>query len=425
MRGVKKNMLTEKTNLDYKKYCISFFYILFFINNFNALLQIFVPRMIYTCVYVLFLVLSVFVYLKHINWCINRNDLQSNQLVCGFIIICIFRYIVQVVVGDYTALSLNRFLQTVVPVLVYFPTILLNADEREKIEVFYVKCSLVSVLCGLINQVTGILPARYFANEMVRVGSGVTSRSYSMAGFSLGTGTICGIAIALLLKNSKKFGSFFRAFSFAVFIYGLLKTYSRGGVFFVIIIVIIYAWLNLIWSGNSMSKNVIAAALIGMVVLVSLIVLYGDRILQSSFWTRYVLNVFDGSTSLRREFQRRALQLIKKYPLFGRGFGFVGSNAYSQFIGEGFPPENNYLQMAIDCGIFAAGAYILFAFKSVFTGLRKRNESKRAYIGIVVGFLMWSLMSTPLEGDLNAALFWYCIGSIIAYCPTENQKTLE
>ena len=35
MRGVKKNMLTEKTNLDYKKYCISFFYILFFINNFN------------------------------------------------------------------------------------------------------------------------------------------------------------------------------------------------------------------------------------------------------------------------------------------------------------------------------------------------------------------------------------------------------
>ena len=74
--------------------------------------------------------------------------------------------------------------------------------------------------------------------------------------------------------------------------------------------------------------------------------------------------------------------------------------------------------MAIDCGLIATGAYILFALKVIWNGWRNRVKKQNAYIGIIVGFMMWSLMSTPLEGDLNSAFFWYCTGCVMCYKQT-------
>lgn len=406
-------MMTEY-NSSYKKYSIILFYVLFAIGNFNALIQIFVPRIVYTILYLLILFMSIFEYAKYEEFCFNKDAARKNLLVLLFVFICLIRFLVQIIMGDYTGLSLNRFLQTLVPVLVYFPSTFLERDDRQRLETFYIKCALLSVLLGLLNQMTGILPSRYFADEMVRVGNYVMARSYSMAGFSLGTGTICSIGIALLLKNKDKFGITFKLFSTIVFIYGLAITFSRGGVFFSVIIVTTFVVLSLIYSGNKVSKWVLVLFFVFMLAFIAIIFLHGDGIVQSAFWRRYVINAFDSSTSLRSNFQRKAVELIKTYPLFGRGFGFVGSNAYIMSVGECFPPENNYYQMAIDCGLISMYSYMLFALKSVFYGLKMREKDKIVYVGIVVGFMIWSLMSTPLEGDLHAAFFWYCIGSLVS-----------
>ena len=406
-------MMTEY-NSSYKKYSIILFYVLFAIGNFNALIQIFVPRIVYTILYLLILFMSIFEYAKYEEFCFNKDAARKNLLVLLFVFICLIRFLVQIIMGDYTGLSLNRFLQTLVPVLVYFPSTFLERDDRQRLETFYIKCALLSVLLVLLNQMTGILPSRYFADEMVRVGNYVMARSYSMAGFSLGTGTICSIGIALLLKNKDKFGITFKLFSTIVFIYGLAITFSRGGVFFSVIIVTTFVVLSLIYSGNKVSKWVLVLFFVFMLAFIAIIFLHGDGIVQSAFWRRYVINAFDSSTSLRSNFQRKAVELIKTYPLFGRGFGFVGSNAYIMSVGECFPPENNYYQMAIDCGLISMYSYMLFALKSVFYGLKMREKDKIVYVGIVVGFMIWSLMSTPLEGDLHAAFFWYCIGSLVS-----------
>lgn len=401
-------------NLSYKKYSILLFYVLFAIGNFNALIQIFIPRIVYTFLYLLILFVSVFEFSKQKEFCFSKDATRKNFLVLLFVFICLIRFVIQIIMDDYTELSLNRFLQTLVPVLVYFPATFLGCDDRERLETFYIKCALLSVLLGLLNQVTNILPSRYFADEMVRVGNYVITRSYSMAGFSLGTGTICSIGIGLLLKNRHKFSIPFKLFSSAVFIYDLAVTFSRGGVFFAVIIITMFIVLNLINSGSKINKWALVTFFVLLLALVITVSMYGDRIVQSTFWGRYVLNAFDSSTSLRANFQKKAVDIIKMHPLFGRGFGFVGSNAYSLSVGEGFPPENNYYQMAIDCGLIAMCSYMLFVLKSVFYELRTKEKNKIAYVGIIVGFMMWSLMSTPLEGDLNAAFFWYCIGSLVS-----------
>ena len=401
-------------NSNYKKYSIILFYVLFAIWNFNALIQIFVPRILYTVLYILVLLVSVFEFVKQKKFRLSKDAVSKNLLVLIFIMICLFRFLIQVIMGDYTELSLNRFLQTLVPVLVYFPATFLEYEDREGLEVFYIKCALLSVLLGLLNQITGILPSRYFADEMVRIGNYVTTRSYSMAGFSLGTGTICSIGIALLLKNRDKFNITFKLVSAIVFIYGLAVTFSRGGVLFAVIIITVFTALNFSFSGNKINKFTLVSLIVLLLCFIIAVSVYGDKIFQSAFWERYVLNAFDSSTSLRSNFQRKALELIKTYPLFGRGFGFVGSNAYSMSIGESFPPENNYYQMAIDCGLIAMCSYMLFALKAVFYELKMQDKEKIAYVGIVSGFMLWSWMSTPLEGDLNAAFFWYCIGSLVS-----------
>ena len=102
----------------------------------------------------------------------------------------------------------------------------------------------------------------------------------------------------------------------------------------------------------------------------------------------------------------------------GKGFGFVGTTAYATGIGEGFPPENNYYLILINTGIvgfvlFAMSSALLISRKSVWRGYKINGESV-AYLGIVTGALAWSLMSTPLEGDINTIVFWYSIGRIIA-----------
>ena len=44
----------------------------------------------------------------------------------------------------------------------------------------------------------------------------------------------------------------------------------------------------------------------------------------------------------------------------------------------------------------------------------KTNGRVIVYIGIVMGALAWSLMSTPLEGDINTMVFWYSMGRILS-----------
>ena len=245
--------------INYKKISLFFFYILFAISNFNALIQIFIPRIAYTIFYSIILFIAIYAYIIHKNYHLSGNDLKRDRLVLVFAFICICRFVVQFIMGDYTELSLNRFLQTIVPVLVYFPATFLSVEDKKKLETFYIKCAVVSVLCGLLNQLIGIIPTQYFANEMVNIGGHIMSRSYSMAGFSIGTGVICGIGIALLLKNRNEFTIIFRIFSAIVFLYGLLATFSRGGVFFTGIILSIYVTCDLLDSGNKINKRTLVS----------------------------------------------------------------------------------------------------------------------------------------------------------------------
>lgn len=57
----------------YKKYSIFLFYVLFAIGNFNALIQIFVPRILYTVLYLIILLVSVFEFVKQKNFRLSKD----------------------------------------------------------------------------------------------------------------------------------------------------------------------------------------------------------------------------------------------------------------------------------------------------------------------------------------------------------------
>lgn len=389
-----------------------FFYLLFMICNFNAVLSIFIPRTVYTIAYIFVLFVSLFFWGKQSQFKFSSSELRRDGFVIIFIFICVLRYAIQMIYGDVTSLSFQRLFQTIIPVLIYFAAIKLDARNSEDLEMFFVNCAAISVALGLLNQLVEIIPASYFSNEMSYVGKMAVSRSYSMAGLSLGTGVICGISFGFILKNSKVIKKKFFFIYMLIFAISVIKTFSRGGVFFSLIVFSMFGLLSVIWSKNNLSKRTVISISLAIVLFSLLIIVYGDKIQESVFYKKYFVYGFDKQGSIRSSFQMRAINLIRKYPLLGRGFGFVGSNAYIYSIGEGFPPENNYFQMAIECGLIATILYFGFVIKIIIANLKSKESEKKALIGIILGFLAWSVMSTPIEGDINAAVFWYCLARL-------------
>lgn len=403
----------EKRLLSNKKQYYRFFIGVFFVSNFNALLQVYISRMLYTAIYSVCL-LAILVYdliKKQFKVSVSKVGIPI-FLYATWIIM---RFTFQFVFGNTTSLSIISFAQTLIPVLVYFIAFKMQNDDSVKCEKWFVVFALISALLGFMNQVFNIIPNSNFINELVKVEGHIYNRFYSMSGLSLGTGWMCGVAIALLLSSGNRImkSKVIKILAYVIFVVSDLLTFSRGGVFFALIIYIIWLFSQFFMKRKEFSKNRMMVLVVIIFVGMTLALIYSGRITSSALFRRYVYSAFDGATSLRAGFQGQAINLIKKYPIAGKGFGFVGSNAYLNGIGDGFPPESNYYLILINSGFIGLIFFLISTLEPVIKCLKKfSNERILVYVGIIIGALAWNLMSTPLEGDLSAMLFWYCVGRI-------------
>lgn len=405
----------EKGN---NKIFLLFFTIVFFISNFNALLQIYVNRILLTAFYIVFLGIALIYYLIKKRFRIPVAG--GTYWIMFYIIWLILRFSFQVISGETTSISVINFAQTLIPVFAFYISKELNNKEALLCEKRYVIFAIISCLLGYINHfIIEIIPEIYFNRELVRIEGVIHSRFYSMSGFSLGTGWMAGVAIAFLLCTKSEIVKhhIIKVIAFIVFGASVLLTFSRGGLFFTLINLLIQVLLSLNTNPKSFKSNII---LIWSVVffLCSIAFFVSDNIISSNaFFQRYLINAFDSKTSLRASFWRQAINLIKQYPFCGKGYGFVGSVAYTRGIGEKFPPENYFFQIMINTGMVGLILFLLSTIVLILSKLTmcrcKLNTHIVKYFGVVIGALAWCLMSTPLEGDINTFVFWYSIGRIM------------
>lgn len=325
------------------------------------------------------------------------------------------RFIFQLIFGNTTSLTIMSFAQTLIPVFVYFVAFKIQNEDSANCEKWFVIFALISALLGFMNQAFNVIPNSNFINELVKVEGHIYNRFYSMSGLSLGTGWMCGVATALLLGSGNRMirSKVIKISAYIILVASNLLTFSRGGVFFALIIYIVWLFSYFFMRRKEFGRNKIIFLITISFMGIFLILVFLGRATSSVLFRRYVYSAFDGSTSLRAKFQSQAIELVKKYPIAGKGFGFVGSNAYLYGVGDGFPPESNYFLILINSGFIGLAFFLSSTLGPVIKCFRKnQNERILVYVGIVVGALAWNLMSTPLEGDLSAMLFWYCVGRI-------------
>lgn len=393
-------------------------FLVFFVCTFNALLQGITSRTSLTVLYLALLLICAGLLLFQHRFFVRINGAQGLEtwLVLLFIIWEITAYFVLVFKGDTTQLSLQNFLQTILPVFVFFLAVNLDSDLCNKIELSFVVLSSVSVIIGIIDSFVHVFPQAWFGDELVGIAGVYFHRGYSMAGMSLGTGWICGISIGLLLhcKYKEQLSNVIFWILSCILTLGNLLTFSRGGVFFELIILLSYWLMNI---RGSFSKNHFIILMAVVVLLVLIIVINWDSITSSAFYQRYIisgLSQTEGSNVKRLSFQDVALSNINSHPMFGLGFGHVGSAAWNLSIAGAYPTENYYYLLALDGGVPGAIIFAMASFVAAIFAMKSGRE-KHHYAAIIIGTMLWGLMMTVLEGDLCALVYWYCIGRVMSF----------
>ena len=406
------NILLHETAI--RRICL----FVFFVCTFNALLQGVTSRTTLTILYLGLLIICAGLLLFQHRFFIRINGIQGLEtwIVLLLIIWEVMAYFALVFKSDTTQLSLQNFLQTILPIFVFFIAVNLNSDICSKIELSFVVLSAVSVFIGVIDSFIHVFPQSWFGDELVGIAGVYFHRGYSMAGMSLGTGWICGISIGLLLYckyiEQIKNVTFWILFCFLTL--GNLLTFSRGGVFFELIILISYWLMNI---RSSLSKNQFMIIMAAIIMAVLVIIINWDSITSSAFYQRYIisgLSQTEGSNIRRLSYQKIAVRNINSHPLFGLGFGHVGSAAWNLSIPGAYPTESYYYLLALDGGITGA---VLFAVASLLAAVFaiKKGRDSHHYAAIIIGTMLWGLMMTVLEGDLCALVYWYCIGRVMGF----------
>lgn len=400
----------------------SFWIFIFFLLNFNSLLKFFLARSHYTLVYIVILFLF---YMYRSAKTVSKFKVKLKIVDCFIILYAFWIFLCfffQIVFNNTTDATFISFGQTIIPLFGYAIAKRIDDKTANNLEQIYIFFSVISILLGYFSTKVSFLNSLVNRVEYVRVDGLLETRAFSMAGGSLSTGYICGIAIGFLLVSqiNKKIKLFLLVF---IFMYSIM-TYSRGGVFFAIIISITnYLWWYFVENKGSVKVQTVIKIIIILLAMCIFVLLNWEVISTSIFYQRMVkqgFSVLEDSNVKRKLYQEAGLDIFLRNFLFGKGFGFVGYEAVVYKIMGAFSPENYFLLLGINTGGIGV---CLFAFVVIYAILGRNyyNEREnRKYISIIVGIIAWGVMYIVIESDLNALIFWYCVGRL-SYCEIKNE----
>lgn len=381
-----------------------------FLFCFCEILTIYVSKIWLRMIYILFVFIIINMY-KLIPF------RKIDQLICIYFFYMCIRLLFQLLGGSTTEVTYVSFLQTIIPIFVYFIAIRLDYIQAEKIENLFCFFCALSVLTGIVNKVFNFLPASgaFSGGLYASLGSTYVERGYSLAGNALNTGYMCALAIGFLIQKKDKEKFLWRYLFLIVAVIGSLLSYSRGAIACIAAIIFTFALKRIKRDEIKVTSNRIVITIIIMVIVLMLILVNGNLIMESSFFQRFVLNgltLTDGSNAKRIEFINNALESFCDSLLFGRGFGFSGYQAAANNVSGLINTESYILLLGIDGGVIAI---ILFCAINlcVYQEIKKRKKIiKVKYYAIIVGIFAWSIFYILLDSDITALFYWYSLGRI-------------
>lgn len=350
---------------------------------------------------------------------------KTDIVVIFYISYLILRYIVQVVFDKTVAASSIVFLQTIIPILIFFIAKEVDCNTSKIIESIMPILSAISVLVGLVDSRVKILPniGSFRGGLYAGIGDANVLRAYSLAGNALITGFICSLGLCFLLMNKyeTKASKLFKYITMVILFTGLLNTLSRGAFFMLVIALIVYFTdKNNLYKIITRKKKIVIVVLC-IVCLIFLIVFKWNEIINMSSVKRFLivgLNINESSNSLRINYHKKAFLEVMNYPLFGKGFGYTGIHAQSLNFEKWINTESYILTRLITGGIIDCLIFIIISVKTIF---RKRifNLEKK-YVSILISMFAWSTIYILLDSDLIAIFYWYCIGKICSNIDLKN-----
>lgn len=225
-----------------------------------------------------------------------------------------------------------------------------------------------------------------------------------------GIGDFSAIILPLALWNFRRKKNFFNLFLLSAVIFSFFFSYSRNAFICGVIGTSLYIYLS--------TKRNRHLLLVGTILSIILMVLYADSLvslLPKALVRQESLEMLGG----RSEAWEAALELIKKKPLLGYGFG-VEELLFDYYTfrfqhHSGTYAHNSFLGLALQLGWGAAflvySAFLIFFVRSFFKILRLKSESEsmRTLTIALYASALSALWTTIFESWIYAA------GGIIAF----------
>ena len=397
--------------------------------TFNELLGLFIPKMALRFFYIFLMIIWIVGIMMSRRGVVSINT--EDKMVSLYLLTAFLRFFIQFFGEDMSPVTTIAFAQLTIPIIGYYMSAFINDKDAVTIESFFCTCTVISVIMGLIDPYVHFFPSNAQLSRRLYAyiaGGRTVLRGYSMAGSALITGFICALAASFAINLEKSIfrNNLYRNVVLVISFIGLFRSYSRGALAFFAVVAIVYIFKKLNNNRWRIKAIHILFTVSALFILQILSIINWNRIVQSSFFQRFItvaLDFSERSNNRRRYFQSLALLKVKESPFFGHGFGFTGYQALTKQVSGGVNSESYVISLLLEIGIVGLLCFILAILHVVILAFKTSvDEFALRYVAIVVGVTAWSVMYIVLDSDLNGLLFWYCVGRL-RYIMSQTAET--
>ncbi len=319
--------------------------------------------------------------------------------------------------------SLYGFMKTLIYFAFYFALCQFLKNQKKYIMLLlFVIASLISIesVIGIIQNTIGVENISTWQDTSYVNPEDVLARVYgtlkpynpNLFGGFLIAGISSVIAFwAINLKTGKIKSSILAFICFLISIFAVFLTGCRGAylALFIIIIGLVLASFQIIFCDIKIEK---LKKLWKILISFSALFSAGFLISHHGIWQR-IMSVFilrgDSSTSFRMNVYHSAVQIFQDNPVFGIGVGNkVFREIYGLYMLSGFDALSCYcvfLEIAVESGIFALLAYLIFLLSLLFSAIKKFLKSNDFNYKILLFVSFISVLAVMFHGLFDTIYF--------------------
>ena len=223
--------------------------------------------------------------------------------------------------------------------------------------------------------------------------------------------TILGIgmftAFALFLFSKSKFSKLIQLLLFIVFTYRALITFSRGGFYtglVVIVVLIIYLYLKSNFNAKIKISKMAFLFILGFLLLIGYTAIRTNGMIINRYTNKNAIGMEKASNfSGREEIAEAEIELFLENPVFGVGIG-RNKEEKEKILGHQVATHNEITRLLAEHGVFGLLAFLILMFYPLFTQFTTRSN-----IFFYSFFLFWLLTINHAAMRIAASALIYAL----------------